>query len=181
MATKKRTTKKTTKKTPQRKQKRMTQAEKTFWTAISLALATVLFSIFCYFPPKMTGLLGNVIHTNILLGLFSITMYLIPVILLGLTIYLFKVKDIGRMLKKAGFSAIILILFAALLQLVITSSHSPIIISDLHRQGTNYQGGGFIGGLIALGIYSLIGKYASIILVIFLILLFTSILFKMLI
>lgn len=178
MATKRKTTKKTTKKTPQRKQKRMTQAEKTFWTAISLALATVLFSIFCYFPPKMTGLLGNVIHTNILLGLFSITMYLIPVILLGLTIYTFKVKDIGRMLKKAGFSVIILILLAALMQLVITSSYSPIIISNLHTHGTNYQGGGFIGGIIALGIYSLIGKYASIILVVFLILLFTSILFK---
>ncbi len=177
MATKKRTTKKTTKKPPQRR-KGMTQAEKTFWTAISLSLATVLFSIFCYFPPEMTGILGNVIHTNILLGLFSITMYLIPIILLGLSIYLFKVKDIGRMLKKAGFSALILILFAALLQLIITSDYSPIIIKNLHYQGTIKTGGGFIGGLIAYLIYNLIGKYASIILVVFLILLFTSILFK---
>ena len=177
MATKKRTTKKTTKKPPQRR-KGMTQAEKTFWTAISLSLATVLFSIFCYFPPEMTGILGKVIHKNILLGLFSITMYLIPIILLGLTIYLFKVKDIGRMLKKAGFSALILVLFASLLQLAITSDYSPIIIKNLHYQGTIKTGGGFIGGIIAYLIYSLIGKYASIILVVFLILLFTSILFK---
>ena len=182
MATRKRTTKKSTKKStnrkPQTRKTKMTQAEKTFWTAISLGLSTILFSIFCYFPPSMTGALGKVIHTNILLGLFSSTMYLIPVILLGLTIYLFKVKDIARMLKKAGFSVLILILLASLFQLIITSKYSPIIISNLHSQGTNHLGGGFIGGILAWAIYSLIGKYASIILVIFLILLFTSITFK---
>ncbi len=178
MAQRKRTTKKTTKKPQQRRSKGMTQAEKTFWTAISLGLATILFSIFCYFPPAITGLLGKVIHTNILLGLFSSTMYLIPVILLGLTIYLFKVKDIGRMLKKAGFSFLVLILLASLFQLFITTKDSPIVIANLHSQGTNLTGGGFVGGILAFAIYNLIGKYASIILVVFLMLLFTSILFK---
>ena len=75
-----------------------------FISAVILTFLSLIFSVFCYFPPSATGVIGDILHTKILLGLFSGTMYLIPIILIGLTVYIFKFKDLNRMLKKAALS-----------------------------------------------------------------------------
>ncbi len=146
-----------------------------FISAVILTFLSLIFSVFCYFPPSATGVIGDILHTRILLGLFSGTMYLIPIILIGLTVYIFKFKDLNRMLKKAALSFAELILCGALIQLF---SSQDMMYSELYDNGMMLSGGGVLGGTLGLSLYKLFGTAASVIIVIFAMFFTLSILFK---
>ena len=158
-----------------KKKQQQKNDEKVFWVAISMALATVLFTFFCYFPAENIGFIGDFIKTSFLLGFFSNTMYFIPPILLGLTIYIFKTKDLKLFTKKAIFSTIAFILSGVIVQLF---SSPDIYFSELYEHGTEARGGGLIGGLFGLFFLKTLGKWPSAVVVLFLIFFLISIIFK---
>ncbi len=180
MAAKKRTQKRssTAKKARAKSQpaRKTNPKEKAFAVAILMAFLTLLFTAFCYLPTSATGILGELIHDYVFLGLFSSTMYFIPVITLGLTIYLFKVKDLKRFLIKLGLSASALVLVGALAQLFTTENFT---IAELYALAIDsVTGGGLIGGSVGIMFKSLIGSIASIIVIIFGLLTLLCMIFK---
>lgn len=179
MASKKKPAKKnyTVKNTKGKKytKKKSDSNDKAFLTALLMAFLTLLFSVFCYMPTDATGVVGEIIHDYVFLGLFASTMYFIPPITLGLTIYLFKVKDVRRFSIKLGFCFAALILCGALSQLF---SDSSIMYSELYDYGMTGRGGGLLGGAFGMILNSLIGKVASVIVIIFGIVVLLSVIFK---
>ena len=172
--TKKRTSSKKSSKKKSSKNSAASQ-QAVFGAALVMVLITILFTIFCYFPVSATGVIGEVIRSKVLLGLFSTTMYLIPVICLGLTIYIFKVKDLKRMLKKLALLFAGLILCGTLTQLFSTPG---TMYSELYDHGMGYRGGGLLGGSLGLLLQKLIGTAAASVVVIFLIFVLLSLIFK---
>ena len=161
--------------TKSKKKQQQKNNEQVFWVAISMALATVLFTFFCYFPAENIGFIGDFIKSSFLLGFFSGTMYFLPPILLGLTIYIFKTKDLTRFIKKAVFSAIVFVLLGVLVQLF---SSPDIYFSELYEHGTNARGGGLIGGILGLFFLKTLGRWPSVVIVLFAIFFLISLIFK---
>ncbi len=157
------------------KKTKKNSSENTFWVAVLSALFTVLFTIFCYFPSSATGVIGEIIRTKLLLGLFANTMYLIPIISFGLSVYIFKFKDTARMAKKLLMLFSELILCGALSQLFSTPG---TMYSELYDHGMQGRGGGLLGGSAGLLMQQLLGTAASAVVIIFLIFLLLSLIFK---
>ncbi len=174
MPNKKTTKNNAAKKASTNKKKQQKSQDYTFGVAVVMVLVTIIFSIFCYFPFS-AGILGEFIREYILLGLFSTSAFFIPVISLGLTIYTFKVKDLNRMVKKLGLSFLGLILSGALTQLF---SSKGTMYSELYYHGMQCRGGGLLGGSLGLLMQQLIGTVASAVIVIFLIFVLLSMIFK---
>jgi len=172
---KKKTKKNSSKNKKQTQQKKKNPKEKVFWTAMIMVLVTFLFFTFCYFSPTKTGTLGNKIHTEFLLGFFANTMYLFPFLLLGLTIYVFKTKDLVRLSIKAALSFPAYILLGAILQLFQPSS---MPYSALHAMGKQGKGGGVIGGSIGLFLSKTIGPIPAFAIIVFLLFVLSSLIFK---
>ena len=162
-------------KNPKKNSTKTQSQDRVFKIAVIMILLTILFAIFCYFPVWATGILGDIIHTKILSGLFSTTMLFIPIISLGLTIYIFKVKDINRMLKKLLFVFVELILCGALAELF---SASGTLYSELYEHGMEFRGGGLLGGSLGLLLSQLVGRFAACVIVIFFMLILLSLIFK---
>ncbi len=160
--------KKYTKKTEQ-------NSDRTFAVALLMSLLTVLFAIFCYLPTYATGRLGEILHDYVFLGLFSSAMYFIPAISLGLTIYIFKKKDLRRFMIKLSMCVGVLVLAGALSHLF---SDSDLMFSELYANGVEGRAGGLLGGSIGMLFELLIGRVASIVVVIFLIVLLLCLIFK---
>lgn len=167
------TVKKNTGKTYKKKQQE--SSEKVFAIVLLMAFLTLIFSAFCYLPTDATGVLGEIIHDYVFLGLFSSTMIFIPIIALGLTIYIFKVKDSRRFFIKLGLCSAVLILCGALSHLF---SKADVMYFELYDSGINGIGGGLLGGALGMLLMSLIGRVASIIVVIFAIIVLLCLIFK---
>lgn len=172
---KKQTKKRSSSKAKKTQKKKINPEEKVFWTAMFMALFTILFAIFCYFPVSATGTLGEVIHTDFLLGFFSKTMYLLPLFMLGVTVYIFKTKDLHRFAVKSALAFLCFILIGALLQLF---SSSEATYSELYSCAKNGKGGGIFGGAIGLFMLKILGFAPSFVIILFLLLVLSSLMFK---
>ncbi len=179
MAAKKKTQKKnyTVKKDTGKKytSKKQEPKERVFAIALLMAFLTLIFSAFCYLPTDATGVLGEIIHDYVFLGLFSSTMIFIPIITLGLTIYIFRVKDSKRFFIKLSLCSAVLILCGALSHLF---SKADVMYFELYDSGINGIGGGLLGGALGILFNSLIGRVASIIVIIFAIIVLLCLIFK---
>ena len=129
--------------------------------AVILSLAAILTGVFLY--TNGTGVL-NIVVKDILLALFSVTAYLIPIILAGLCIYVCDRKSTDKLVIKLVLSLIGCVLLSAMYQIIFEGEFE---YSELVTYGTSLVGGGLFGGVIANILYSLLGKAASIIILIF--------------
>lgn len=140
--------------------------------AVILSLIAILTGVFLY--TNGTGVL-NIVVKDILLALFSVTAYLIPFILAGLAIYICDQKRTDKLYIKLTFSLIGCVLLSAMYQIIFEGEFE---YSELITYGTSLVGGGLFGGIIANILYSLLGKAASIIILVFALIADISLLIK---
>ena len=139
---------------------------------VILSLCAILMGIFLY--TNGTGIL-TVIIREILLSLFSVSAYLIPVILAGLAIYVGKQKRTDKLTIKLVLSLVGCVILSAIYQII---SEGILPYSDLIMYGSSLVGGGLFGGIIANILTPLIPKAASIIILIFALIAIISLLIK---
>lgn len=139
---------------------------------VILSLVAILLGLFLY--TNGTGLLTDITKT-ILLALFSVSAYLIPVILAGLAIYVGNRKKTDKLTIKLVLSLVGCVILSAIYQIIFEGA---LPYSDLIMYGTTLVGGGLFGGIIANILTPLIPKAASIIILIFALIAIISLLIK---
>ena len=131
-------------------------------SGIWLLVAGILLAIFTYGNGQ--GLVVKFIR-NTVFGLFSGTAYLVPLIVLGLGIYVLRVKRTNNLASKACLSFVTLSLIAALIMLLWEGQQGMPKISALWGYGIDNRGGGLLGGTIAILFDALFDKTASVIII----------------
>ncbi|MDO4618050.1 MAG: DNA translocase FtsK [Clostridia bacterium] len=142
-------------------------------TALILAVVTVLLIIFIYF--KASGIITSAIR-QLLFGLFSSVAYLLPIILGVLTGYTVKKRSTRRFYVKGGFCLAAAILLACFIELLTPGNMHKI--SELWSLGQSAKGGGIFGGIVAIFLRSMIGRAASIVIVLVGLFTLISVIFK---
>ncbi len=137
-----------------------------FHRAVPIILfALAIFIGICFITKNDTGMLGNVI-SSILLGLFSIGGYFIPVVLAAHAIfYISDIKE-KRLLSRLVFS-ILTVIAVSIIAHAIANWNSETLVFDpiaFYVDGGASVGGGFIGGILAFLFMSFLGKIGVIIL-----------------
>ncbi len=125
-----------------------------------LFIAGVLLTIFTYGSAQ--GVVAGWIN-DAMFGLFACTAYLVPLVILALGIYVFKVKRTNNLGIKLVLSILEIALIGSLIMLF--WQEEPPRISDLWGYGIENIGGGFLGGSLAILLWNLLGKAASIVVV----------------
>jgi len=170
--TKKRTTakrpvKRTTSRTSSRRKTVATEKKKdTSYLNIGiwLVVAGILLALIIYGQGQ--GALVKFLK-DIFFGLFSLTAYLIPVVVLSLGVYVVKVRRTNNLIMKSCLSALTLALVGALIMFFWENQGEMPKVSSLWGYGTGKTvgepiGGGLLGGSIAILLNALCGKEISI-------------------
>lgn len=155
--------------TPRKKQVRDNYAT----TVLLSAVVSIVLAIFIYF--NAAGVVSNAIR-SMLLGLFAMVTYLIPPIVAVLSVYAAKRKSTRRFWIKSGLCFACAVLVGCLIQLF--SPDGMPKVSELWGMAQAGHGGGFLGGMFAIFMNSMIGKAASIVIVIVAMFVLFSVIFK---
>lgn len=139
---------------------------------VILVFIAIILGIFTY--TTSAGALGGPVH-NVLFGLFSSTAYLIPPAVLGLAVYVGKVQNTQRLTSKSVLTLLAIVLAGALIQMF-TGEQIPV--SSLYVYGMDKTGGGLLGGAVANMLTSLVGTFAAVVIVLFILFVILSVLFK---
>ena len=123
-------------------------------------LAAVLIGIFTY--GNAQGVVAAWIN-DAMFGLFSVTAYLVPLVIFALGIYVFKVKRTNKLMLKICLSLLEVVLIGSLVTLFWQSEYP--MISSLWGYGIEGTGGGLLGGTVAILLEKLIGRAASVVVV----------------
>ena len=123
-------------------------------------LAGILIAIFTY--GNAQGVVAGWIN-DAMFGLFSVTAYLVPIVILAIGIYVFKVKRTNKLALKIGLSLLEIVLLGSLVTLFWQSEYP--MISALWGYGIEGTGGGVLGGAIAILLEKLIGRAASVVVI----------------
>ena len=174
MATKKKTpAKRTGAKTGTKKRKPQKKVAGNYSAAVVvLVFAAVILGIFTY--TRSAGFLGGPVH-DALFGLFSKTAYLVPPAVLGLGIYVGKVKSTERLAVKSILSFLAIVLVGAMMQ-IFTSEEIPT--AELYFYGMDGAGGGVLGGAAANVLKPMVGAFAAVVIILFVLFVLLSALFK---
>ncbi len=129
-------------------------------TALILAVITILLVIFIYF--NASGIITAAMR-SLMFGLFSSVTYIIPLVLGALTVYTVKKRSTKRFYVKGAFSLAALILLSCFIEVLTPGEIHKV--SELWSLGQVCQGGGILGGIIAIFLRKMIGKAASIVVV----------------
>ncbi len=137
-----------------------------FHRAVPIILfALAVFIGICFITKDDTGMLGNVI-SSVLLGLFSIGGYFIPVVLgVHAIFYISDIKE-KRLLSRLIFS-ILTVIAVSVIAHAVANWNSEMLAFDpiaFYVEGGASVGGGFIGGILAFLFISFLGKIGVIIL-----------------
>lgn len=178
MATKKKVSKKRTAATAKRptaasKRKKKQQPENYGPCAFVCGVMCILLAVFIYFGSA--GAVGQAIRT-VLFGLFAGVAYLIPPVLMALTVYTVKRRSKKRFYVKGGLCLACMVLAGALIGLFAPGGVAEI--SELWSLGQTGAGGGIFGGILSILLYKCFGKAASIIIVLAVMFVLFSIIFK---
>ena len=147
------------------KKERPVKKNRSYVSAGILTLVvSIIIGIFTYSSNQdKIGIGGSAIH-NCLLGLFSTSAYLLPPALFGLGIYTLKVKRTNKLFGKICFCILEIVLIGTLIMLFYKGEYPHI--ASLWDYGINGGlGGGVLGGMVAVALSKLIGKTASLVVV----------------
>lgn len=125
-----------------------------------LIITAVLLGIFTYGTAQ--GLVAGFIN-DAMFGLFSITAYFVPVVIMAISIYVFRVKRTNNLTLKLGLSILSVVFIAALVMLFWQDDLPKI--SSLWGYGIENMGGGVLGGTVAILLKNLFGKAASVVII----------------
>lgn len=128
------------------------------FVAISFFVIVTMFS-------NGTGYIGSLIK-DLLLGLFSFAAYIIPFVILAIGTNLIVEKQIKKYRYIYISSGIILLIISALFEYFSGNVHEGSFIetlTELYTGGMIISGGGIFGGLINIGLSSLIGSAGTMI------------------
>ena len=139
---------------------------------ITLILVAVLLGIFIYFDTS--ALLATIIKEAIL-ALFSISAYLLPLILIGLGIYVSQKRSADRLTVKLVLSLVACVLFASIYQTIFAGQ---VGYDELIYKTVYGHSGGLIGGAVANLLIGLVGRVATTIILLFLLVANISIIIK---
>lgn len=142
-------------------------------TVLLSAVVSIVLAIFIYF--NAAGVVSNAIR-SLLFGLFAKVTYLIPLIVASLSVYAAKRKSTRRFWIKGGLCLACAVLVGSLIQLI--SPDGMPKVSELWGLAQAGSGGGLLGGMFAVFMNSMIGKAASIVIVIVAMFVMFSVIFK---
>lgn len=142
-------------------------------TVLISILAAIVLAIFIYFDSA--GVVGSAVR-SVMFGMFSSVAYLLPPVLLALGIYTAKRASTKRFWIKGGLCLACMILAGSLIQLF--SPGDMPRISDLWIMGQAGTGGGLFGGMFAIFMYSMVGEIAACVIIIAVMFILFSIIFK---
>ena len=149
--------------TASRKPETKTQKKNDFsyvMPGIWMLLAGVLLGIFTYGSAQ--GVVASFIN-DAMFGLFSLTAYFVPIVVLALGVYVFRVRRTNNLMLKLGLSVLAVVLVGALVMLFWQDKMPEI--SALWGYGIENIGGGVLGGTVAILLKNLFGKAASVIII----------------
>ena len=126
------------------------------WTV----LAGVLLAIFTYGSGQ--GVVAGFIN-NLMFGLFSLTAYFVPIVILAIGVYVFRVRRTNNLVMKICLSILAVVLVGALVMLFWQEKMPEI--SALWGYGIENIGGGVLGGTVAILLKNLFGKAASVVII----------------
>ncbi len=129
-------------------------------SGVWMIIAAVLTAIFTYGSAQ--GVLAGWIN-DAMFGLFSVTAYLVPIVIFALGIYVFKVKRTNNLIYKLCLSLLEVVLVGGLVTLF-WQKEQPMI-SALWGYGIEGMGGGLLGGTLAIILNGLIGRAATIVVI----------------
>ncbi len=142
-------------------------------TVFVTAVVAVVLAIFVYF--NSAGFVSSAIR-NLLFGLFASVTYFVPLVVGALSVYAAKRKDTRRFALKGGLCFLCAVLLGSFIQLL-TPGDMPKA-SELWSLGQSLKGGGIFGGLFAIFMESMVGSAASCVIVIALMFVLFSVIFK---
>lgn len=149
------------------------QAEKVFNASSAvrwILLLVAVLMLLCLIFTEYSGFLGYLFH-SLLLGLFSIGAFCIPIALIFMVIYWKKDYEQGYIKYRVIF-AILFTLNISTLYHCFTGQSETFNISSLWSSGMEFSSGGVFGGLLGSALYALIGKPGLIIVTVIMILVF---------
>jgi len=172
MANQKKSTKKKT-----LSKKKMTQKKKNnsmAYTGVSAILffCAVLSGVFIYM--QSNAVIAGFFH-DFMCGLFAKTAWLVPPVLLGLSIYTMRAKGTGKLGVKSVLCTLFLVFTASLIHIM---SGEEMPVSELYGYGVDGIGGGLFGGLVAKGLSGSIGTIAAVLVVVFMMIVLLSVILK---
>jgi len=149
--------------TTRRKQEVKVQKKNKFsyvMSGIWMLVAGVLLGIFTYGSAQ--GVVAGFIN-DLMFGLFSLTAYFVPIVVIVLGIYVFRVRRTNNLMMKLGLSIVAVVLIGALVMLFWQEKMPEI--SALWGYGIENIGGGVLGGTVAILLKNLFGKAASVVII----------------
>lgn len=155
------------------KKKNRTTGNNYVMTVFVTSVIAILLAIFVYF--NSTGFLSGAVR-NLLFGLFASVAYLVPLVIGALAVYAAKRKDTRRFFIKCGLCFASAVLLGSFIQLLMPGS-TPAA-SELWGLGLTGKGGGIFGGLLAIFIESMVGSAGGCVIVIALLFVLFSVIFK---
>ena len=129
-------------------------------TGVWTIVVAVLIGIFTY--SNAQAVLAKWIK-DAMFGLFSVTANFVPIVILAIGIYVFRVKRVNNFWKKIIFSILSVVLLGSLVTLFWQSDYPRI--QNLWAHGIDRLGGGFLGGALAILLAKLVGRAAAVIIV----------------
>ncbi len=132
-----------------------------------ILLALAVFIGICFITKDQTGMLGSAI-SGVMLGLFSVGAYALPVLLaVHALFYTSDIKE-NRIVSRVVFSVLTILAISIFAHSVATwdieISELPFNIPDFYLDGMNSVGGGFFGGIIAFALMNFLGHVGVVIL-----------------
>ncbi len=153
-------------KQPVRLEEKLAKKQRSYISSgIIMLILSVLLGIFTYSSAQENiGIGGAYIH-NCLLGLFAKSAYLLPIAFFGIGIYIFKVKRTNKLKSKILLILLETVLLGTLTMLFYKGEYP--LVSRLWSYGIEGREGcgGFLGGILAIFLSKLIGRTASLVVV----------------
>ena len=172
MATAKRATKKSTTKKTTAKKVKDKDSKQTLSMEISfaiMAVVSVFLAIFVY--TTATGTLGHLIK-NGLLFLFGSLVYVLPVALFGLGLYLIIKREYPKFWLKTVYALLLFLCIGALISFVVVPA--PITLEAAHDITLDAFNGGMLGAVLAVGLNKTVGVAVSVIILVLIVLILSS-------
>lgn len=116
----------------------------------------------------ITGVVGEAVK-NLLLGLFGGTAYILCFAMIACSIYYIVKREMGKFKGKSIMASILFVCVCVFWHIIddVSVDNGIIgIVSSLWNHGINGEGGGLVGGLIGVPMYSLLSFWGSIIVLI---------------
>lgn len=140
------------------------------WVLIGLAILLLLGNF------GLCGAVGN-FFSSIFFGSFGIVQHVLPVVVL-LLVGLLMANDFSTLAVKKTLLTILFLAMCSSVAQMITNFDETSIFNAVEYSFYHHTGGGFLGGLFAIGLRTYLGKAATVVIVVFTMLISLMLIFE---